>query len=358
MRSVINITDLSIDEILELTEVAADIENNPQKYSQACKGKKLATLFYEPSTRTRLSFEAAMYELGGEVIGFSDASNSSTVKGEGIFDTAKVISCYADIIAMRHYIEGAPTCAALNASIPVINAGDGSHSHPTQTLADIYTVKKQFGRLSDITIGCCGDLKYGRTVHSLVEAFSKFNNIKFVFIAPSELSIPKRMKKELLENNKIQFIETESLEDHIHELDVLYMTRIQKERFSDIEEYDRLKDQYILSSDKLRTAKDNLCIMHPLPRVNEITLDVDDDPRACYFKQVKNGKIMRMALILKLLNDNSNKNVIDYFELDNKQCNHTLCVTYSDKRVKRLFKKSVNDPSKTVCYFCEHSVEI
>ena len=357
MRSVINITDLSIDEIIELTEVGADIENNPQKYSQACKGKKLATLFYEPSTRTRLSFEAAMYELGGEVIGFSDASNSSTVKGEGIFDTAKVISCYADIIAMRHYIEGAPTCAALNASIPVINAGDGSHSHPTQTLADIYTVKKQFGRLSDITIGCCGDLKYGRTVHSLVEAFSKFNNINFVFIAPSELSIPKRMKKELLEKNNIRFIETESLEDHIHELDVLYMTRIQKERFSDIDEYERLKDQYILSSDKLRTAKENLCIMHPLPRVNEITLDVDDDPRACYFKQVKNGKIMRMALILKLLNDNCTEKAIDYFENDDIQCNHSLCVTYSDKRVKRLYKKSLNDPTKTVCYYCEHSVE-
>lgn len=357
MRSVINITDLSMDEILELTEVAADIENNPLKYSQACKGKKLATLFYEPSTRTRLSFEAAMYELGGDVIGFSDASNSSTVKGEGIFDTAKVISCYADIIAMRHFIEGAPTCAALNASIPVINAGDGSHSHPTQTLADIYTVKKQLGRLSDITIGCCGDLKYGRTVHSLVEAFSKFKNIKFIFISPSELSIPKRMKKELLEKYNVDFVETESLENYIHELDVLYMTRIQKERFSDIEEYDRLKDQYILSSDKLRTAKESLCIMHPLPRVNEITLDVDDDPRACYFKQVKNGKIMRMALILKLLNDNNSNDNKDYFELDNKHCSHSLCVTYSDKRVKSLFKISSNDPAKTVCYYCEHSIE-
>lgn len=358
MRSVINITDLSISEILELTEVAADIENHPEKYSQACKGKKLATLFFEPSTRTRLSFEAAMYELGGEVIGFSDASNSSTVKGEGIFDTAKVISCYADIIAMRHFIEGAPMCASLNASIPVINAGDGSHSHPTQTLADIYTVKKQLGRLDNIIIGCCGDLKYGRTVHSLVEAFINFKNVKFIFIAPSELSIPKRMKRELLEKNNVEFVETESLEDHIHELDVLYMTRIQKERFSDIDEYERLKDQYILSSDKLKAAKENLCIMHPLPRVNEITLDVDDDPRACYFKQVKNGKIMRMALILKLLADKGTETNDQYFELENVQCNHSLCVTYNDKRVKRLFKKSDNDPSKTVCYYCEHIVDI
>ena len=301
MRSVIDILDLSSSEIEELISTAKDIIENPAKYSEKCKGKKLATLFFEPSTRTRLSFEAAMYELGGNVIGFSSASSTSASKGESVADTAKVISCYADIIAMRHYKEGAPFVAAKNASIPVINAGDGGHNHPTQTLADLLTISREKGRIDNITIGFCGDLKFGRTVHSLISALSRYKGIKVVLISPDELKLPSYIKQDVLEKNGMEFVETADLEEVMPELDVLYMTRVQGERFFSEEEYLRLRDSYILTPAKLVNAKKDLSILHPLPRVNEISVAIDNDPRACYFKQVKNGKYMRMALIMKLL---------------------------------------------------------
>ena len=301
MRSVIDILDLTSAEIDELIATAKDIIENPAKYSEKCKGKKLATLFFEPSTRTRLSFEAAMYELGGNVIGFSSASSTSASKGESVADTAKVISCYADIIAMRHYKEGAPFVAAKNASIPVINAGDGGHNHPTQTLADLLTISREKGRIDNITIGFCGDLKFGRTVHSLISALSRYKGIKVVLISPDELKLPSYIKQDVLEKNGMEFIETADLEEVMPELDVLYMTRVQGERFFSEEEYLRLRDSYILTPAKLVNAKSDLSILHPLPRVNEISVAIDNDPRACYFKQVKNGKYMRMALIMKLL---------------------------------------------------------
>ena len=303
MRSLIDIVELSPAEIDDLISVACDIIDNPQKYSEKCKGKKLATLFFEPSTRTRLSFEAAMLELGGNVIGFSEASSSSASKGESVADTAKVISCYADIIAMRHPKEGAPYVASQNATIPVINAGDGGHNHPTQTLADLLTIYREKGRFSDLTIGFCGDLKFGRTVHSLINAMARYTGIKFVLISPDELKLPSYVKKNVLLKNNIPYVQTTSLEEVMPELDVLYMTRVQGERFFNEEDYLRLRDSYILDLAKLSTAKDDLCIMHPLPRVNEISVAVDNDPRACYFKQVLNGKYMRMALILKLLEE-------------------------------------------------------
>ncbi len=301
MRSLINITDLSVEEIEELIEKSKDIINNPEKYREKCRFKKLATLFFEPSTRTRLSFEAAMIELGGSVIGFSEAQSSSASKGESVADTAKVVSCYADIIAMRHPKEGAPLVAAMNASVPVINAGDGGHNHPTQTLADLLTISREKGRLSDITIGFCGDLKFGRTVHSLITALSRYTGIKIYLISPDELKLPSYVKKDVLKKNNIEYIQTSNLEEVIPELDILYMTRVQKERFFNEEDYLRLKDKYILTPEKLINAKTDLCIMHPLPRVNEISADIDADSRACYFKQVLNGKFIRMALILKLL---------------------------------------------------------
>ncbi len=301
MRSLIDILELSVEEIDELIATANDIMADPHKYSEKCAGKKLATLFFEPSTRTRLSFEAAMYELGGHVIGFSSANNSSASKGESVADTAKTVSCYADIIAMRHPKEGAPLVAAMNASVPVINAGDGGHNHPTQTLADLITIFKEKGRFNDLTIGFCGDLKFGRTVHSLIQALSRYNNIKFILISPEELRLPDYIIRDTLEKKELKYIETTSLETAMPELDVLYMTRVQRERFFSEEEYLRLKDSYILDTDKLSNAKKDLCIMHPLPRVNEISVSVDDDPRACYFKQVLYGKYMRMALIMKLL---------------------------------------------------------
>ncbi len=300
MRSLIDILELDVKEIDELINVAEDIIKNPSKYAEKCKGKKLATLFFEPSTRTRLSFEAAMYELGGNVIGFSEAQSSSAAKGESVADTAKVISCYADIIAMRHPKEGAPLVAAMNASIPVINAGDGGHNHPTQTLADLLTIKREKGRFSNLTIGLCGDLKFGRTVHSLIGAMSRYDNVKFVLISPDELKVPSYIKNPLKEKG-VPYVQTDSLTDAIGELDILYMTRVQKERFFNEEDYLRLKDSYILTSEKLLGAKEDLSILHPLPRVNEISVEIDKDPRACYFKQVLNGKYIRMALILKLL---------------------------------------------------------
>ncbi|MBQ6627097.1 MAG: aspartate carbamoyltransferase [Ruminococcus sp.] len=303
MRSVIDIIDLTPEEIDDMIKTACDIIDNPLKYSEMCKGKKLATLFFEPSTRTRLSFEAAMYELGGNVIGFSEASSSSATKGESVADTAKVISCYADIIAMRHPKEGAPYVASKNATIPVINAGDGGHNHPTQTLADLLTIYREKGRFDNLTIGFCGDLKFGRTVHSLINAMARYTGIKFILISPEELKLPSYVKKNVLMANNIPYVQTTSLEEAMPELDVLYMTRVQGERFFNEEDYLRLRDSYILDLQKLSTAKEDLCIMHPLPRVNEISVAVDNDPRACYFKQVLNGKYMRMALILKLLQE-------------------------------------------------------
>ena len=301
MRSLIDILELSTKELDELIAVAEDIIANPAKYAEACKGKKLATLFFEPSTRTRLSFEAAMYELGGNVLGFSEANSSSAAKGESVSDTAKTISCYADIIAMRHPKEGAPLVAAMNASIPVINAGDGGHNHPTQTLADLLTIKREKGSLSGYTIGFCGDLKFGRTVHSLIAALSRYENVKVVLISPDELKLPDYIKKDILEKNDIDFYETTNLDTAMGELDILYMTRVQRERFFNEADYIRLKDSYILTPKKMENAKSTLSVMHPLPRVNEISVAIDNDPRAAYFKQVLNGKYMRMALILKLL---------------------------------------------------------
>lgn len=303
MRSLIDIIDLTPQEINEMIATACDIIDNPDKYSQKCKGKKLATLFFEPSTRTRLSFEAAMYELGGNVIGFSEANSSSAAKGESVADTAKTISCYADIIAMRHPKEGAPFVAAQNATIPVINAGDGGHNHPTQTLADLLTIYREKGGFDNLTVGFCGDLKFGRTVHSLINALSRYSGIKVVLISPEELKVPSYVKKNVLQANDIPYIQTTNLEEVMPQLDVLYMTRVQRERFFNEEDYLRLKDSYILDLPKLANAKSDLCIMHPLPRVNEISVAVDSDPRACYFKQVLNGKYMRMALILKLLEE-------------------------------------------------------
>ena len=288
MRSLIDIADLSVSEIDELIAKAEDIIADPDKYAEKCKRKKLATLFYEPSTRTRLSFESAMLELGGQVIGFSEAQSSSASKGESVADTARVISCFADIIAMRHPMEGAPRVAAMNASIPVINAGDGGHNHPTQTLTDLLTIKREKGRLDHMTVGCCGDLKFGRTVHSLVAAMSRYEDVDFVLISPEELRVPEHVR-------------TESLSEAMESLDVLYMTRVQRERFISEADYVRLKDTYILTPDKLETAKPDLSILHPLPRVNEISVAIDSDPRACYFRQVLNGKYIRMALIMKLL---------------------------------------------------------
>lgn len=303
MRHLIGIEDLSVAEIEDLIATAEDIIANPDKYSNVAKGKKLATLFYEPSTRTRLSFEAAMMELGGNVLGFSEAQSSSASKGESVSDTAKVISCFADIMVMRHFKEGAPMVAAMNATVPVINAGDGGHNHPTQTLTDLLTIKCEKGRLSDLTVGLCGDLKFGRTVHSLITALSRYTGIRFVLISPAELTLPEYVKSEVLDRRGIEYVETTSLDESLPELDILYMTRVQRERFFNEQDYIRLKDSYILTVDKLSLAKPDLCIMHPLPRVNEISVGVDADSRACYFKQVLYGKYIRMALIKMLLEE-------------------------------------------------------
>ena len=303
MRHLIGIEDLSVNDIEELINVSEDIIENPQKYASTAAGKKLATLFYEPSTRTRLSFEAAMLELGGNVIGFSDAQSSSATKGESVADTAKVISCFADIAVMRHFKEGAPMVASLNSSIPIINAGDGGHNHPTQTLSDLLTIKREKGRLGYLTVGFCGDLKFGRTVHSLIIALSRYSGVKFMLISPNELKLPDYIKSDVLDRENIPYVEVTSLEDSLPKLDVLYMTRVQKERFFNEQDYIRLKDSYVLTPEKLHSAKSDLCIMHPLPRVNEISVGVDSDPRACYFKQVLYGKYIRMALIKMLLEE-------------------------------------------------------
>ncbi len=301
MRSLIDILSLSTQEIDELIAVAEDIISHPEVYRDKCRYKKLATLFFEPSTRTRLSFEAAMYELGGQVLGFSEANSSSAAKGESVADTARTVSCYADIIAMRHPKEGAPLVASMAASVPIINAGDGGHNHPTQTLTDLLTIKREKGRLDNLTVGFCGDLKFGRTVHSLIEALSRYTGIKLVLISPDELKVPGYIRKDVIEAHGMDYKETTNLEAVMPELDILYMTRVQRERFFNEEDYLRLKDSYILTPAKLTDAKEDLAILHPLPRVNEIHTSVDSDPRACYFRQVLNGKFIRMALILKLL---------------------------------------------------------
>lgn len=361
MRNLIDIVDFSVEELYGLMETACDISENPEKYSKMCQGKKLATLFFEPSTRTRLSFEAAMYELGGNVIGFSDAGNSSASKGESVADTAKVISCYADIIAMRHPKAGAPYVAAKNATVPVINAGDGDHCHPTQTLADLLTIYREKGRVSNITVGFCGDLKYGRTVHSLIAALSRYEGIKIVLISPDELKIPSFVKREILDKYNMTYTETSSLEDAIGELDILYMTRIQRERFDNLEDYEMLKDSYILDTNKLKTAKSDMCILHPLPRVNEISVEVDKDPRACYFKQVLNGKYMRMALILKLLNEAKSA------EEENREtdvvkneifCTNPRCITSCEQELAHIYKLMDEENGIYRCIYCEAKAKI
>ena len=301
MRSLIDIIDLTVEEIDDLIATANDIIANPDKYAEKCHRKKLATLFFEPSTRTRLSFEAAMLELGGSVIGFSGASNSSASKGESVSDTVRVVGCYADIIAMRHPKEGAPMIASMRSPVPIINAGDGGHNHPTQTLADLLTIQREKGSFENLTIGMCGDLKFGRTVHSLIKTMARCQNIRFVLISPEELRVPDYIINDVLEANGIEYKETRSLEEVMPELDILYMTRVQKERFFNEEDYIRLKNSYILTSEKMALAKENMAVLHPLPRVNEIALDVDDDPRAAYFEQVQNAVYVRMALIMTLL---------------------------------------------------------
>ena len=355
MRSLIDILSLSTDEIDELIAVANDIIANPDDYCEKCKRKKLATLFYEPSTRTRLSFEAAMLELGGSVLGFSEATSSSAAKGESVADTAKVISCYADIIAMRHPKEGAPFVASENADVPVINAGDGGHNHPTQTLTDLLTIHREKGRFTGFTIGFCGDLRYGRTVHSLIEALSRYEDINVVLISPTELRLPGNIRKKYLKEGFYK--ETKSLEEALPELDILYMTRIQQERFSDFDEYLKLKDSYCLDTEKLTQAKETLTIMHPLPRVNEISVGVDKDPRACYFKQALNGKYIRMALILKLLEeaekDSAHHPLEDYIIDSSLTCNNKKCITSTEQELQHKFR--LTDPENGVyrCIYCE-----
>ena len=356
MRSLIDITDFSVEELQQLLETACDISEHPEKYCEACKGKKLATLFFEPSTRTRLSFEAAMLELGGSVIGFSEASSSSASKGESMADTAKILSCYADIIAIRHPKEGAPYVAATNATIPVINAGDGGHAHPTQTLADLLTIYRENGRLHDLTIGCCGDLKYGRTVHSLISAMSRYENIKIVLISPEELRVPQYVRYEVLDKYGMEYVETTSLEEVIGSLDVLYMTRIQRERFEDPEAYERLKDSYVLTPAKMEAAKTTMRVLHPLPRVNEISVKVDDDPRAAYFRQALNGKFMRMALILKLLQEAKEGKQMEKPEnvtVNKIICDNPRCISSTEQELDHVFK--CVDPEHGIyrCIYCE-----
>ena len=358
MRSLIDILDLSVRELDELIAVALDIASHPEKYWDSCKHKKLATLFFEPSTRTRLSFEAAMLELGGTVLGFSEAASSSASKGESVSDTAKVISNYADIIAMRHPKEGAPQVAAAAATIPVINAGDGGHFHPTQTLADLLTIHREMGRLNNLTIGLCGDLKYGRTVHSLISAMSRYEGIRFVLISPEELKLPGYVRYNVLDPMGIPYTEVTSLEDAMPELDILYMTRIQRERFDDPTEYDRLKNSYILDTAKMKLAKQTMAVLHPLPRVNEISVAVDDDPRAAYFRQTLNGKYMRMALILKLLEEAKVDPVRHEREegeliVDELICENPRCISATEQELHHTFKLVNREMGIYRCIYCE-----
>lgn len=357
MRSLIDILDFSVEELDGLISVAKDIIAHPENYWDRCRHKKLATLFFEPSTRTRLSFEAAMLELGGSVLGFSEASSSSASKGESVADTAKIVSCYADIIAMRHPKEGAPYVASRNATIPVINAGDGGHFHPTQTLADLLTIHRELNRLDNMTIGLCGDLKYGRTVHSLIAAMSRYPRIRFVLISPEDLRLPGYVRYNELDAKNIPYTETVSLEAAMPELDVLYMTRIQRERFDSHETYERLKDSYILDTEKMKLAKPKMCVLHPLPRVNEISVNVDSDPRAAYFRQALNGKYMRMALILKLLEDAQN-GVPDTHDdadliVDRFRCTNPRCICSTEQELPHAFKL-VNPEEKIYrCVYCD-----
>ena len=357
MRSVISILDLSVEELDQLIATAKDIAAHPEKYWDSCKHKKLATLFFEPSTRTRLSFEAAMLELGGTVLGFSEASSSSASKGESVADTAKIVSNYADIIAMRHPREGAPYVASRAATIPVINAGDGGHNHPTQTLADLLTISREMGRLNDLTIGLCGDLKYGRTVHSLIEAMSRYTGIKFVLISPKELKIPGFIRYNVLDKHQIPYTEVADLEEAMPELDILYMTRIQRERFDDPEEYERLKDSYVLTAEKMKLAKEQMAVLHPLPRVNEISVLVDEDPRAAYFRQALNGKYMRMALILKLLEEakaNPVREAVDTEGLEyDRVCKNPKCISQVEQELPQLFRCTDKAADIHRCIYCE-----
>ena len=357
MRSLISILQLSVEELDALIATAKDIIAHPENYWDKCAHKKLATLFFEPSTRTRLSFEAAMLELGGTVLGFSEANSSSAAKGESVADTAKTVSCYADIIAMRHPKEGAPYVASQAATIPVINAGDGGHNHPTQTLADLLTIHREMGRLDNLTIGLCGDLKYGRTVHSLIEAMSRYEGIKFVLISPKELKIPGFIRYNVLEKHQIPYTEVTSMEEAMPELDILYMTRIQRERFDDPAEYDRLKDSYVLTTEKMALAKEKMAVLHPLPRVNEISVKVDDDPRAAYFRQALNGKYMRMALILKLLGEaeaNPVKETVDSSEFEyDFVCRNPKCISQVEQELPQIFKLTDKAANIHRCLYCE-----
>lgn len=355
MNDIINILDLTSSEIDELIGTAADIRANPAAYRDACRGKTLATLFFEPSTRTRLSFESAMYGLGGNVIGFAEEGSSSISKGESVSDTARIVSIYADIIVMRHYTEGAPCAAGLAATVPVINAGDGGHYHPTQTLADLFTIKDELGRLDNLVVGICGDLKYGRTVHSLIAAMSRYSGIKFVLISPKSLAIPGYVKREFLAGDRISFVETESLEEHMGEIDVLYMTRIQKERFSEGERA-ASHGSYILTPEKMKLAKQRMCVLHPLPRVDEISLDVDADPRAKYFRQAENGRFIRMALILKLLYSGGTRSSdVDYVAPGEARCRNPKCICAADLRLPhRLFRAA---DGALRCRYCDSEIE-
>ncbi len=357
MRHLIDPTDLTVQETEQIVALAEDIIANRAKYNEACKGRKLATLFYEPSTRTRLSFTSAMLELGGQVIGFSDANSSSVSKGETVADTVRVIRCFADIIAMRHFKEGAPLVASQYAGVPVINAGDGSHSHPTQTLTDLLTIKREKGRFDHMTIGFCGDLKFGRTVHSLIKALSRYEGIEVILISPEELRLPDYMLQEMQANSKLTFREVRTMEAVMPELDILYMTRVQKERFLDEEEFDRVKNSFVLNPEKLRTAKADMTILHPLPRVNEITRAVDNDPRAAYFRQVENGKFVRMALILTLLRWADENRPFAHtpvfggeYLVNELVCPNRRCISATED-VDQLFRRSADGTCR--CAYCE-----
>lgn len=354
MRSLIDITDLSKDELDGLIRTAEDITDHPDKYREKCKGKILATLFFEPSTRTRLSFESAMYSLGGSVLSMTDSATSSVAKGETVSDTARTVSYLADIIAMRHPKEGAALAASESVRIPVINAGDGGHCHPTQTLADLLTIHREKGTFDDLTVGLCGDLKYGRTVHSLINALSRYRNVKFVLISPEELKLPVYVKDGVLRKNKLDYRETVSLEEALPSLDILYMTRIQRERFDSPEAYERLKDSFVLDAEKMKLAKKDCSVLHPLPRVTEISTDVDDDPRACYFKQVANGRLMRMALILKLLFSEGSESGKEY--ISNRKCTNPRCITSVERGIRQRFLRDDADGSYR-CAYCEAKQE-
>ncbi len=360
MRHLIDTTDISVAEVDQILETALDIIADRKKYSEACKGKKLATLFYEPSTRTRLSFTSAMMELGGNVLGFSDAASSSVSKGETVADTVRVIGCFADIIAMRHSKEGAPMVASHYSDVPIINAGDGSHAHPTQTLTDLLTIRREKGRLNNLTIGFCGDLKFGRTVHSLIKALSRYTGINVILIAPEELRLPSYIRREVCDKNHVPTREVETMEEVMGELDILYMTRVQKERFLDEEEFERLKDSFILNPERLRNAKNDMIILHPLPRVNEITRAVDNDPRAAYFRQVENGKFVRMALIYTLLKWAEERSETPTPRLDRSlvnndiRCSNRQCISNSED-VDHLFRETKNGDLR--CVYCEARVK-